>query len=127
VFETTKPDGDFYIAIHNILNIKHNTKFNVIPHIVHALPDENDNLRSILNIPEDAVVFGRYGGFDEFNISYVHETMVNLLNMENDNTFFLFMNTRPFYKHPRIIYLDKNLDLNYKARFINTCDAMIHG
>jgi hypothetical protein len=36
------------------------------------------------------------------------------------------MNTRKFYEHPRIIYIDKNLDLDYKVKFINTCDAMIH-
>ena len=42
------------------------------------------------------------------------------------NAYFLFMNTQKFYEHPRIIYLDKNLDLLYKSKFINTCDAMIH-
>ena len=26
----------------------------------------------------------------------------------------------------RIIYLNTNLDVNYKTKFINTCDAMIH-
>jgi hypothetical protein len=126
VFETTRFDGDFYVAIHDVLNIKYNTKFKVIPHIVNALPSENEDLRSILNIPKDAIVFGRHGGVDEFNINYVHETIANFLNMNNHNSFFLFMNTRPFYKHPRIIYLDKNLDLNYKTKFINTCDVMIH-
>jgi hypothetical protein len=36
------------------------------------------------------------------------------------------MNTNKFYEHSRIIYLDYNLDLIYKVKFINTCDAMIH-
>jgi hypothetical protein len=36
------------------------------------------------------------------------------------------MNTKKFYEHPRIIYLNTNLDVNYKTKFINTCDAMIH-
>lgn len=125
-FETTRPDGDFYIAIHDILNTKYNTNFKVIPHIVTAFPNETDDLRGILNIPTDSIVFGRYGGIEEFNINYVHESIVEFLKMDNHNSFFIFMNTQPFYKHPRIIYLDKNLDLNYKAQFINTCDAMIH-
>ena len=42
------------------------------------------------------------------------------------NSYFLFMNTQKFYEHPRIIYLDINIDLEYKVKFINTCDAMIH-
>jgi hypothetical protein len=36
------------------------------------------------------------------------------------------MNTEAFYKHPRIIYIPRNLDLDYKTKFINTCDVMIH-
>jgi hypothetical protein len=36
------------------------------------------------------------------------------------------MNTHEFYKHPRIIYLDRTTDLIFKTKFINTCDAMIH-
>ena len=36
------------------------------------------------------------------------------------------MNTIKFYEHPRIIYLDANVDLLFKTQFINTCDAMIH-
>ena len=36
------------------------------------------------------------------------------------------MNTYPFYHHPRIIYLNCNIDLEYKVKFINTCDVMIH-
>jgi len=37
------------------------------------------------------------------------------------------MNTQRFYEHPRILYLEKNVNLEYKVKFINTCDAMIHG
>ena len=36
------------------------------------------------------------------------------------------MNTTIFYSHPRIIYLEKNIDLIFKVKFINTCNAMIH-
>ena len=36
------------------------------------------------------------------------------------------MNTKPFFQHPNIIYLDANTDLLYKSKFINTCNAMIH-
>lgn len=123
VFDTKYPESDYYISISDTLNLKNNTNIPVIPHIVH-LPDNNENLRNELNIPQDAIVYGRYGGITEFNITEVHAAIKEYIHL--DNCYFLFMNTDKFYEHPRIIYLDKNVDLNYKVKFINTCDAMIH-
>jgi hypothetical protein len=124
VFDTTYPEGDFYISISEMLNKKNNTSIPVIPHIVD-LPHSDENLRSELQIPENATVFGRYGGADQFDLSIAHNAIAEYIQTDS-NIYFLFMNTNKFYEHPRIIYLDKNLDLNYKVRFINTCDAMIH-
>ena len=124
VFNTTCPESDFYISISEMLNKKYNTNISVIPHIV-SLPICYENLRDKLQIPHDFIVFGRYGGIDEFNINMTHQVIKDYLQ-ENENVYFLFMNTNKFYEHPRIIYLDKNLDLHYKVKFINTCDAMIH-
>jgi len=124
VFYTNCPESDFYISISDMLNQKNNTNINVIPHIVD-LPTNDTNLRSELEIPRDAIVFGRYGGFDEFNINIAHNAIQEYINLDN-NCYFLFMNTKKFYEHPRIIYIDKKLDLDYKVQFINTCDAMIH-
>ena len=89
------------------------------------LPECSDNLRTLLNIPENAIVYGRYGGFTSFNIHIAHEAIIEWVQ-KDENSYYLFMNTKPFYKHSRIIYLDKTTDLNYKVKFINTCDAMIH-
>jgi len=124
VFDTSYPESDFYISISHFLNEKNKTNLHVIPYIVD-LPDTNENLRKELNIPNDAIVLGRYGGVDQFNISITIEAIIEFLNLET-NTYFLFMNTFQFYRHPRIIYLDRNVDLLYKVKFINTCDAMIH-
>jgi hypothetical protein len=124
VFETNYPEGDFYISISHMLNCKNNTNIPVIPHIVR-LPLNNENLKNELQIPQNSVVFGRYGGFNEFNVNIAHNAIIEYIN-SNKNCYFLFMNTKKFYEHPRIIYLDLNLDLNYKTKFINTCDAMIH-
>lgn len=124
VFETTSPEGDFYISISNMLNLKYNTNIPVIPHMV-VLPQNDANLRNELQIPQDAVVYGRYGGFETFDIDITHNAIIEYLNLD-EKCYFLFMNTKKFYEHPRIIYLDMNLDLNYKTIFINTCDAMIH-
>ena len=93
--------------------------------MIEELPDCNENLRNHLQIPQDAFVFGRYGGSSDFNISIAHQAIIEYLNI-NSNTYFLFMNTNKFYEHPRIIYLDRNIDLIYKSKFINSCNAMIH-
>jgi hypothetical protein len=124
VFDTTYPESDFYISISEFLNQKYNTNIPVIPYIVD-LPISDDNLRNELLIPNDAIVYGRHGGFDQFNIDFTCNAIKEYINLDN-NCYFLFMNTSKFYEHPRIIYLDRNIDLNYKVKFINTCDAMIH-
>jgi hypothetical protein len=124
VFDTRFKMGDYHITISNSLNKKHDTNIPVIPHIVY-LPDTDENLKHELNIPEGVIVFGRYGGFDQFDVEMAHEAIKDVLYIKTD-VYFIFMNTRPFYEHPRIIYLNANLDLSYKSKFINTCDAMIH-
>ena len=124
VFDTTYPEGDFYIGISDYLNSKYKTNYPIIPHIVD-LPTCNENLRNELNIPDNAIVFGRYGGKEEFNILMTQQAIIEYVN-NNDNMYFLFMNTTPFYYHRRIIYLEGTTDLFYKVKFINTCDAMIH-
>lgn len=124
VFDTRIPDSDFPLTISNELNREFNTSLTVIPHIV-SLPHTDEDLRQSLGIPREAIVFGRYGGYDEFDLLVAMEAIAEYI-LVNPNAYFLFMNTRPFYYHDRIIYLEKNLDLLYKTKFINTCDAMIH-
>jgi len=132
VFDTTYPESDYYISISETLNYKYNTNIKVLPLIVYLPELKNQNLRNELNIPKDAIVLGRYGGLNEFNISITHQAIEEYLiesetTITNENVYFLFMNTKEFYRHPRIIYLERNIDINFKVKFINTCDAMIHG
>ena len=126
VFDTRYSESNYYISISNYLNQKYETFIPVIPHIVD-LPDCSDNLREELQISENAVVFGRYGGFEQFDIHIAQNAIIQFLQTPySENCYFLFMNTRKFVEHPRVIYLDKNVDMVYKVKFINTCDAMIH-
>ena len=86
-------------------------------------PSENKkNLREKLNIPENAIVFGRYGGLDTFNLHFVYNAIVRTV-LANDNIYFLFINTPLFIQHPHVIYLDKIIEDDDKNLFINTCDA----
>lgn len=123
VFETRNYENDFTITISNNLNEKFNTNLSVIPHMI-SIPYTNENLRNNLNIPENAIIFGRYGGYDQFDIHYVYDAIIDIL--KTHNYYFIFMNTKPFYNHSNIIYLDCNIDLYEKSKFINTCDCMIH-
>jgi len=126
VFETRQPHGDFYCCISPWVNIMRNTTLPILPHIVY-LPDIQEHLRMDLDIPTDAVVFGRYGGIREFNIEECHN-VVRRISQEYPNIYFLFMNTPQFCPPQKnVIYLDRTTDMIFKTKFINTCDAMIHG
>ena len=106
----------------------------IVPHMIN-LPKHHDNMRKELNIPEDAVVFGRYGGETEFNISYVHHHVI-VVAREHPEIFFLFVNTKNFLpdrlkdSYNNIIFLPRIPDEHpqyKKVKFINTCDAMLWG
>lgn len=124
VFDCSQPHGDVYSPVSKWLGEKF--RIDYLPHIV-SLPDVKYNYREHLGIPKDAVVFGRYGGYDQFDVPYLSDVISSLHN--RIDIYFLLMNTKPINAadHPRIIYLDGTTDLEVKTAFINTCDAMLHG
>lgn len=101
-----------------------NNRTPYVPHMIN-LPRTNKNLRQDLHIPNDATVFGCYGGFDSFNIKFVHKTIIEACE-KNINLTFLFMNIDKFANHKQIIFLPATTDATHKANFITACDAMIH-
>lgn len=115
--------GDIYSVISKSIG---NNKYPVVPYIVEPFPVVKENMRKKLNIPDDAIVFGRHGGFETFNLLYVQKTIKQILSNKN-NIYFLFLNTKHFFEHERCIYIDKIITNTVeKVKFINTCDAMIH-
>lgn len=126
VFQYYEPHGEKYLYVSRWLSQKMTSQNDLyVPHIV-SLPDNNLTYRDLLNIPDDAVVFGRYGGYEQFDLDWVVETVITFAK-DNPSTFFLFMNTRPFGENlHNIIFLKPEYDLNSKVAFIDTCDAMIH-
>lgn len=95
-----------------------------VPHMID-LPRLDDDLRGALNIPADALVIGSYGGADCFNVSFVPDCIRVVLERRKD-VYFLFMNYPRFVEHERAIFLERNSDPEFKVRFINTVDAMLH-
>ena len=124
VFTTRYPHGTLYCAISDALNRLHGTSVPVLPHMIHV-DDHRDSFRGELGLPESALVIGRYGSFDTFDIPFVYTTLIDILN-QNPNLVFIAMNTREFARHSRIVYLPRTTDAYTKRRFINTCDVMLH-
>ena len=117
------PFGNVYASISPGVE-GNNGKYPVVPHMIN-LPSHNRNMRAKLSIPNDAIVFGRYGGKDTFDIGYV-QTIVCDVAKSNKNIYFLFGNTDVFCESmPNIIHLDTISELDEKVEFINTCDAML--
>lgn len=124
VFRDYDPHGDVYAFISEWLAKAFSNVHQFVPYMVD-LPAHDKDLREELNIPKDAYVFGRHGGYETFDIPFVKEFIGKFVKKRND-TFFLFMNTEKFIDHPRVIFLDPCAELYRKTEFINTCTAMIH-
>ena len=125
VFDPRDPHGDSFCVISPWLNLAFKTDFPVLPHIV-SLPDVHTHLRERLGIPREAVVFGRYGGVNEFDHPVAQAAVVRMAASHPD-MYFVFMNTAVFAPpHRNILHLDKSTDPVFKTEFINTCDAMLY-
>lgn len=124
VFDMREPHGSVYAGISEWLA----TFFKKdlwVPHII-SMPKTNKTMHSELGIPKDAFVVGRIGGFDQFDVIEAHKGVISAVSQRQD-LWFVFVNTRPFISHERVKFLPPILDLNKKAEYINTCDAMVHG
>ena len=124
VFDINHPHGDVYAHVSSWLAKRNKTLF--VPHIV-SLPDHDTNFREFLGLPKDALVFGRYGGYDQFDVEYLSSVIKNVI-YKNANTYFLLMNTKSLgFTHPNVIYLEATFDLDSKRAFLNTIDCFLHG
>ena len=130
VFSLSRRHGTYYVPIHEYLNKAFRKRYPVLPHIVRKFPDfqKMENLREKLGIPENAKVFGYYGGSTNFNIPFAKEACIEIAKKESD-IYFLFMNISDFTNHEKlsnIIFLPGSTDLEKKSEFIQACTAMIH-
>jgi hypothetical protein len=98
-----------------------------VPFFVPQFASDED-LRGKLGIPKGAKVFGRHGGWDTFNIPFARGAVVeHARNCAGDH--FVFLNTEPIRgseRFPNIHYLPATVDAVEKAKFLATCDAMLH-
>jgi hypothetical protein len=126
VFQYEEPHGNVYAYISEWLSKLYGNRHPFVPYMVD-IPNHQENLRDQLNIPKNAIVYGRHGGFETFDIQFVKKAVIEVAKKRND-IYFLFMNTDKFSgdELKNIIYLNKTADMYEKVKFINTCNAMIH-
>jgi len=98
-----------------------------VPHFVPQFVSVED-FRGKLGIPKGAKVFGRHGGWDTFNIPFARKAVARHAR-ENPGDHFVFLNTEPIRGTERdsnVHYLPATVDVDEKAKFLATCDAMLH-
>jgi hypothetical protein len=98
-----------------------------VPFFVPQFASDED-LRGKLGIPKGAKVFGRHGGWDTFNIPFVRKTVVQHAR-KNPEDHFVFLNTKSIREAENLAnihYLPATVDAVEKAKFLATCDAMLH-
>ena len=117
-------NGDIFAMGSKWLSKITNYQIPYVPYIV-TLPNNEGNLRQELNIPKEALVLGRNGGWETFDLLWVKESIIEVLNKRSD-IYFVFQFTEPFIRHERVIFLPGTSNLDEKVLFINTCDAMLH-
>jgi hypothetical protein len=124
VFDMSEPHGDRYMAVSRALALKYNST-DYVPHMI-GLPKSinNENMRDEMGISSTARVYGRYGGFDTFNIEFCKKAISRIVRKCKD-IYFLLMNVIPFDSHEQIKFMDGITDYDEKNRFIQTCDAYI--
>lgn len=124
VFDMSDPHGTIYAGVSQYVANKY--KYDLyVPHMISLKPSKKrDNMRSMLNIPIDSLVFGRHGGLDTFNLNFVKDSIIQIVN-NFTNIYFVFVNTEKFYIHNQIHFLDKIIDNDIKNKYICTLDAYI--
>ena len=127
VFSTKAEHGTFYCPISECINKRFGTDYPVLPHIVKPFGIQIDKtvLRQKLGIPQNSIVFGCYGGKQQFNIPFVKKEVVEVAK-KHSNIYFLFMNHEKFCDLPNVYFLPGSVDYAEKAHFIDACSAMLH-
>ena len=122
VFHAKEPHGEIYAKISPCVD----GDAPVVPHIVRPRDPHGPDMRNQLGIPPGAIVFGRHGGLETFSVDFARDAVVEVATARRD-IYFVFLNTYPMHELlPNIIYLERTSDEEEVARFIRTCDAMLH-
>jgi len=123
IFNGTQPHGTSFAAVSDFLARKFKQTA-YVPHIIYSIPPTKD-VRATLGIPKDALVIGRHGGNESFDIEFVKKAVGDILEIRKD-LYFLFLSTKQFISHERVIFFPWVKDEEGKFNFIHACDIMLH-
>jgi len=122
VFKFFHPHGDSYAYIsESLAQAMTGGRYPSVPHVVDRLPPRS-NLRAELAIPARAMVVGRHGALDQFNVPFVPRAIEAALERRED-LWILLLNTARFSDHERIAHLPATADRQRVADFVASCDA----
>ena len=123
IFDGKQPHGDVFAAVSNALARKFGLSA-YVPHIIQGMEPTKD-IRAALNIPKDALVIGRHGGKEYFDLPFVIQAVQTILNTRKD-VYFLFLSTNQFINHERVIFFPWVGNEKGIFNFIHACDIMLH-
>jgi hypothetical protein len=136
VFDGSQPHGTRYAVISKWMSQRDNQPY--VPHIVNPPIPEREDLRSYKlhqDIYPEAVVIGRYGGPDTFDIPFVWDAMLETMH-NNPLIHFAFLgpvnglpewvDKLPSKYRRRVISLPLSVYPDRKSLFVESCDAMLH-
>ena len=125
VFDMSQNHGDVYAGVSKQIAFKFGNNNLYVPHMVIEPFQNKENLRKKLGIPLESKVFGYHGGSDSFNIHFAINAVKKASRLFPD-VYFLFVNIPRFdNNNPRVIFLNKIVEIEDKAMFINTCDCCL--
>ena len=131
VFKHCEPHGDIYAYVSEWLALEMtNGSAPFVPHMI-TVEKSKLSFRKELNIPDDAIVFGRHGGAKTFDLAFV-KSVVKQVARQRKDIYFLFLGTSSFVfktlfrPYKNIIFLPTTVDPGTISKFINTCDAYLH-
>jgi hypothetical protein len=86
--------------------------------LIADIPPPNEDMRRRLNLPDDAFVILRFGGYDSFDIPWAQAEVVRALE-ESESTYFIGLNTKPFVAHERAKFIPMVVDNQEKANLVS--------
>jgi glycosyltransferase involved in cell wall biosynthesis len=89
------------------------------------MPPATNSIRANWGVPLDARVCIRLGGESTFDIPWVHQTIIRVLE-ENKDFYFIGYNTHKFTHHPRARFLSSINNKAEKSNALKSADVFLH-
>ena len=126
VFPVHEPHGDVYAYVARWTRDWAGLECEWVPHVME-FPEPKGDMRAELGIPRSAVVLGNIGDVRAMDLDFARMATLRALN-DRPNLWVVLVNVQApeLVGHPRFISLPRTINEAEKARFVATCDGMLH-